>query len=128
MCVGRAAAAPLDRRSGLTGHGWQPVSALGLRNATYRPGRSVLSIAVIASATFILISVDAFRRDEGALTVDRQSGGGGYTLVVETLLPIAHDPNTREGRDALNLRRPGRRDVRAVPAAARRRRELPEPV
>ena len=37
-------------------------SRLGLRNATYRPGRSVLSIAVIASATFILISVDAFRR------------------------------------------------------------------
>ena len=65
-----AAAALLRRRSagarGLTGHGWQPVSALGMRNAAYRPGRSVLSIAVIASATFILISVDAFRRDEGA--------------------------------------------------------------
>jgi hypothetical protein len=103
-----AAAALLRRPStgarGLIGHGWQPVSALGMRNATYRPGRSVLSIAVIASATFILISVDAFRRGEGALTVDRQSGGGGYTLVVETLLPVAHDPNTREGRDALNLR------------------------
>ena len=89
---------------GLTGHGWQPVSALGMRNATYRPGRSVLSIAVIASATFILISVDAFRRDESAGVVDRQSGVGGYTLLVETGLPIAHDPNTREGRDALNLR------------------------
>jgi len=103
-----AAAALLRRPSfgarGLTGHGWQPVSALGMRNAAYRPGRSVLSIAVIASATFILISVDAFRRDDSALTADRQSGGGGYTLVVETLLPVAHDPNTREGRDALNLR------------------------
>jgi hypothetical protein len=77
--------------------------ALGLRNATYRPGRSVLAIAVIASATFILISVDAFRRDEGALTLERGSGGGGYTLIVETLLPFAHDPNTRDGRDALNL-------------------------
>jgi len=100
-----AAAALLRRRPsrGLAGHGWRPVSALGLRNATYRPGRSVLSIAVIASATFILISVDAFRRDEGAPTIDRHSGGGGYTLLVETLLPIAHDPNTREGRDALNL-------------------------
>ena len=75
-----------------------------MRNATYRPGRSVLSIAVIASATFILISVDAFRRDESAVVVDRQSGVGGYTLLVETALPIAHDPNTREGRDALNLR------------------------
>ena len=101
-----ASAAFLRRRPdhGLAGHGWQPVSALGMRNAAYRPGRSVLSIAVIASATFILISVDAFRRDEGAVAVDRRSGVGGYTLLVETALPIAHDPNTREGRDALNLR------------------------
>jgi hypothetical protein len=74
-----------------------------MRNATYRPGRSVLSIAVIASATFILISVDAFRRGEGAVTTDRQSGGGGYALIVETLLPIAQDPNSREGRETLNL-------------------------
>jgi putative ABC transport system permease protein len=87
----------------ISGHGWQPVSALGMRNATYRPGRSVLSIAVIASATFILISVDAFRRDEGGVTTDRHSGGGGYELLVETILPIAQDPNSREGRDTLNL-------------------------
>jgi putative ABC transport system permease protein len=100
-----ASAALLRRRPrhGLGGHGWQPVSALGMRNATYRPGRSVLSIAVIASATFILISVDAFRRDGGVVTTDRQSGGGGYALLVETILPIAEDPNSRDGRDTLNL-------------------------
>jgi hypothetical protein len=34
---------------------------------------------------------------------DRQSGVGGYALLVETLLPVVHDPNTRAGRDALNL-------------------------
>ena len=87
----------------LAGHGWGPVSRLGLRNASYRPGRSVLSMAVIASATFILISVDAFRRDTTVAALDPQSGTGGYALVVETLLPVVHDPNTREGRDALNL-------------------------
>jgi ABC-type lipoprotein release transport system permease subunit len=90
-------------RREISGHGWQSVSRLGMRYATYRPGRSVLSMGVIASATFILISVDAFRRDEGAAMTDRRSGGGGYALVVETLLPLAHDPNTDEGRDALNL-------------------------
>jgi putative ABC transport system permease protein len=93
----------LPPRHALGGHGWRPVSRLGLRNATYRPGRSVLSMAVIASATFILISVDAFRRGETAPTLDRRSGVGGYTLIVETLLPVVHDPNTREGRDALSL-------------------------
>ena len=32
-----------------------------------------------------------------------RSGVGGYDLLVETLLPIVRDPNTREGREALNL-------------------------
>jgi hypothetical protein len=60
-------------------------------------------MAVIASATFILMSVDAFRRGEITATTDPHSGVGGYTLLVETLLPVINDPNTREGRDALNL-------------------------
>jgi hypothetical protein len=85
------------------GHGWWPVSRLGMRNATYRPGRSVLSMAVIACATFILIAVSAFRRDSAAATNDPHSGTGGYELLVESLLPIVHDPNTAEGREALNL-------------------------
>ena len=65
----------------------------------------MLAIGVIASATFILISVDAFRRDAPAST-DRHSGVGGYALLVNLLLPIAHDPNSREGREALGLTRP----------------------
>jgi ABC-type lipoprotein release transport system permease subunit len=90
-------------RSGLAGHGWQPLSRLGLRNAAYRPGRSVLSIAVIAAATFILIAVDAFRRDDHSADAGVHSGLGGYDLLVETLLPVVHDPNSAAGRDALNL-------------------------
>ena len=85
------------------GRGWPSVSRLGLRNTTYRPARSVLSVAVIASATFILMTVDAFRRDAGADAGDRSSGTGAYALFVETLVPVAHDPNTDEGRQALNL-------------------------
>jgi ABC-type lipoprotein release transport system permease subunit len=95
----------LRRRSsgGLSGRGWWPVSRLGLRNVTYRPGRSVVSIAVIASATFILIAVDAFRRGDGLADTGPATGMGGYGLLVETLLPVVHDPNTDEGREALNL-------------------------
>jgi len=90
-------------RGGIDGHGWLSVSRLGMRTATYRPGRSVLSIAVIASATFILISVEAFRRGDQLADTGPRSGVGGYDLLVETLLPIVRDPNTREGREALNL-------------------------
>jgi hypothetical protein len=78
------------------------IRRLGFRNATERPGRSVLAIAVIASATFILISVDAFRR--GAIdATDRQSGTGGYPLLVDLLLPLVHDPDARDGRELLGV-------------------------
>ena len=87
----------------VAGRGWAAVSSLGLRNAAYRPARSVLSMAVIASATFILISVDAFRRDEQVVNASRQSGVGGYGLMVESLLPVVYDLSTEDGRDALNL-------------------------
>jgi ABC-type lipoprotein release transport system permease subunit len=90
-------------RSGISGHGWLPVSRLGMRTATYRPGRSVLSIAVIAAATFILVSVEAFRRGDQLSDTGPRSGVGGYELMIETLLPVVQDPNTREGREALNL-------------------------
>jgi ABC-type lipoprotein release transport system permease subunit len=90
-------------RSALDGRGWQQVSRLGWRSARYRPGRSVLSMAVIASATFILISVDAFRRGDTQGETGPRSGVGGYSVIVETLLPVVQDPNSRVGRDALNL-------------------------
>ena len=89
--------------SALDGHGWQPVSRLGFRYARYRPGRSVLSMAVIASATFMLISVDAFRRGDTLADTGIHSGLGGYSLLVETLLPIVEDANSRSGRSALNV-------------------------
>jgi ABC-type lipoprotein release transport system permease subunit len=91
-------------RGTIGGGGWWAVSRLGMRNATYRPGRSVLCITLIAAAAFIIVAVDSFRRDDSAAAArERKSGGGGYALLAESLLPIVHDPNTPEGRDALNL-------------------------
>lgn len=93
-----------DRRKPIHGAGWWTVSRLGFRNATYRPGRSVLCIALIASAAFIVVSVDTFRHRETVATVrDMKSGNGGFPLLAESLVPLVHDPNTREGRENLNL-------------------------
>ncbi len=82
--------------------GWA-VSRLGFRNATVRPGRSLLCIALIASATFIIVTVEAFRRTDRSSPGDRQSGTGGFSLVAESLLPIQDDPNSPSGRESLNL-------------------------
>ena len=86
----------------IQGTGWWTIARLGFRNATYRPGRTVLCITLIASAAFIIVAVDSFRRS-GAAANDRKSGTGGFPLLAESLLPLVHDANTPGGRESLNL-------------------------
>jgi hypothetical protein len=93
-----------EQRRSLGGNGWWPVTLLGIRNTSYRPARSVLCIALIASAVFIIVSVDSFRHRTGSETLDRRSGTGGYPLLADSLLPLVKDPNSPEGREDLNLR------------------------
>jgi len=76
---------------------------MGFRNTTYRPSRSVLCITLIALSTFIIVAVDAFRRNDRAGSLDKKSGSGGFPLMAESLLPLIQDPNTRDGREALNI-------------------------
>ncbi len=112
LCYQSAALRRGSKRA-ISGSGWWSVTRLGLRNATSRPGRSVLCIALIASAAFIIVAVDSFRHREsgvnsfgyreGGETRATQSGSGGFSLLAESLLPVVHDPNTSEGQEALNL-------------------------
>lgn len=89
-------------RKPIHGAGWWTIWLLGFRNAAYRPSRTVLCVTLIASAAFIIVAVDAFRRS-GAASEDRKSGSGGFPVFAESLLPIVHDVNTPAGREALNL-------------------------
>jgi ABC-type lipoprotein release transport system permease subunit len=89
--------------STLAGHGWWPIVRIGARNASFRPARSVLSIAVVSFAAFILISVDVFKRDGQADASDPTSGTGGYALLVDTVLPVVQDPNSSEGRELFGV-------------------------
>ncbi len=77
------------------------IAGLGIRYTAHRPGRSVLCIALIASASFLVVSVDAFRRDP-------KQGLTGWRFYGETAIPIYHDPNSKSGRDALNLPETGK--------------------
>ena len=90
----------------INGHGTWAVSRLGFRSAAFRPGRSVLSAALIAAATFIIVSVDAFRRGGGDFSGDPKTGSGGYAVLARAELPLLHDPNTRDGREAMLIQGP----------------------
>jgi putative ABC transport system permease protein len=96
----------------ISGRGTWAVSRLGFRGAAFRPGRSVLSAALVASAAFIIVSVDAFRRGETALTGDPRSGTGGYVLIAESEVALVHNPNEPAGRDELAIRAPELEGVR----------------
>jgi hypothetical protein len=96
----------------IAGHGTGAVLRLGFRSAAFRPGRSVLSAALIASAAFIIVSVDAFRKGGGEIGAERSSGTGGYALIATSELPLVHNPNEAAGREALIVSAPEFEQVR----------------
>ncbi|MGH9718588.1 MAG: FtsX-like permease family protein, partial [Bryobacteraceae bacterium] len=101
------------------------VPRLGLRNAAHRPGRSVLSIALIAFATFLIVAIDSFRREGGERSLR-------YPLLAESVLPLYQFVETplaklqfiryrlRPGEDAscLNLFQPRNPRIIGLPADA----------
>jgi putative ABC transport system permease protein len=82
--------------------GPRPLIRLGLRYASARPSRSLLSVALIAGASFLIVAVGAFRQGAEP-SADPRSGTGGYSLIAESVQPLMHDPTTPAGREALNL-------------------------
>jgi hypothetical protein len=63
----------------------------------------VLSVALVAFATFVIVSVGAFKRGAPDNERDPQSGTGGYTLYAESVVPVMFDPGSPAGRAELGL-------------------------
>ncbi|MGE5359115.1 MAG: FtsX-like permease family protein [Bacteroidales bacterium] len=106
----------------IAGNGWPALLRLGARSATHRPGRSLFSVGLVAAAVFVIVSVEAFRKDPRDIDAGPHSGTGGYALVASAALPIAHDLNSAAGRDALGISdtdAPELKDVRFAPFRVR---------
>jgi ABC-type lipoprotein release transport system permease subunit len=85
---------------------WQPsVVSLAVQNSCRALGRSVTTIAVVASAIFVIVAVSSFRRDLGSESTAKGGGTGGFTLAGRSTVPIFQDLNTEEGQRAAGLRR-----------------------
>jgi putative ABC transport system permease protein len=104
-------------RSAVHGHGVAALSRLGLRNASRQRMRSVMTAGMIATATFLIVAINAFRQDPTGALPDKKSGNGGFTLVAETSSPILYDLNTPEGRKKLQLSAPPNSPAAKVLAA-----------
>lgn len=95
----------LQRRTGDAVSGFQvsSLTGLSLANAARNPQRSLLTAALIAFATFVIVAVGAGRRNPVSEKPDLKSGNGGFSLVAESSVPILFDMNTTDGRIRLNL-------------------------
>ena len=98
----------LQRETGIAvrGHGLAGLGRLGLRNASRQRQRTVMTAGMIATATFLIVTVAAFRRDPASELPDKTSGNGGFTLVAESSSPVLYDINTPAGRKKLQLSPP----------------------
>ena len=64
------------------------IAAIGMRGAARRPGRSLTTVAVLASGVFMVVAVGAFREDPLAHACERRSGTGGFATYGQSTLPV----------------------------------------
>ncbi|GJQ25337.1 MAG: ABC transporter permease [Phycisphaerae bacterium] len=76
---------------------------LGVRNARRHPGRSLLAGGLIACATFVVISVGLYRRDVTQTDFARSGGLGGFSLMAQSIAPIAEDLGDPRSRATIGL-------------------------
>ena len=92
------------RPPGIAGRGRvDGLACLGVRNWSRKPGRSLLTVALLACAVFIIVAVAASRRDATGLALEKGSGNGGFALVGTAANPLLQPLWTLEGRDELAL-------------------------
>jgi putative ABC transport system permease protein len=112
-----AEVAPYSSHNSL--HSRPSLTALALRGLTRRPSRSLGTVALLASAAFLIIAVAANRLDANRDATLRSSGTGGFALWAESSLPVIQDLNTRKGQEFYGLDPKSLKEVSSVPFRVR---------
>jgi ABC-type lipoprotein release transport system permease subunit len=87
-----------ERHGLVEGAGPWSITRLGVRNAARHPVRSLLAMGLLASAAFLIVAVESFRRQAEAGSGDKHASDGGFALLAESDLPIIRDLNSAAGR------------------------------
>ncbi len=82
-----------SRHGRVRGQGRLALARLGVRNAARHPVRSLLTAGLLASAAFLIVAVESFRRQPSPDYLDVHSGSGGFALLAEADLPVYHNLN-----------------------------------
>jgi ABC-type antimicrobial peptide transport system permease subunit len=79
------------------------LTKLAIKHCARRKKRSLATVALLASGSFVIISIAVFRLDASADATRRSSGTGGFALLGTATLPIPRDLNSPSGREAYGL-------------------------
>jgi ABC-type antimicrobial peptide transport system permease subunit len=84
--------------------GSQPaLRSLAFRALARRPSRSLGTVALLASAAFLIVAIAAMKLDATRNADRRESGTGGFALWGESSLPVIQDLNTAKGQEFYGL-------------------------
>lgn len=100
-------------RRAAAGHGTAGLRGLAFRATTFRPGRSLAAMILVAFAAFTLVAVEAFRKRPEAGVLP--AGVGGFVSITETVFGSPWDPRDPEGSEALDLLSPENLGLRIQP-------------
>jgi len=91
------------------------LAKLAWRSASRHRLRSLLTTALMACASFMIVAVAANRKDLTRLATNlRTSGAGGFNLSASSDVPIFSDLNTPRGREELGFREDERKWLRSA--------------
>ncbi len=85
---------------------------LGIRNAVRRRGRSLAVCGMLAAGIFLVVALNAFRREADTV---RSRGTGGFALMGTADSPIYEDLTTASGADAYGLEAADLKEVDILP-------------
>lgn len=79
------------------------LTAFALRNCSRRSKRSLSTMALLASGTFLIVAIGVNKLDSTHDALLRSSGTGGFALMGESSLPVVQDLNSKTGKDFFGL-------------------------
>jgi ABC-type antimicrobial peptide transport system permease subunit len=79
------------------------IRSLALSALARRPSRSLGTVALLASAAFLIVAIAAMKLDATRNADRRESGTGGFALWGESSLPVIQDLNTAKGQEFYGL-------------------------
>ena len=71
---------------------------MAVRSSSWSPSRSILSVALVASACFVIVTVAGNTRDPSRETHVIEEGAGGYELMAIADVPLHQNLNDASGR------------------------------